>query len=152
MGHPDTPTMATGETPYSLSFGSEAVIPTELRIPTRRVTCYNPEDNEEELRGSLEEIEERRDQARIRTAYHQNKITKYYNAKVRIRRFSPGDLVLKKVIPSTRKPSSVCLGDNWEGPYIIDSVSMNGAYKLKTEEGVPLRNPWNADHLKKYYQ
>ncbi|KAK0572427.1 hypothetical protein LWI29_031413 [Acer saccharum] len=29
---------------------------------------------------------------------------------------------------------------------------MKGAYRLKTNEGIPLKNPWNADHLKKYYQ
>ncbi|KAK0602961.1 hypothetical protein LWI29_038546 [Acer saccharum] len=32
------------------------------------------------------------------------------------------------------------------------SASMKGAYKLKTEDGTPLKNPWNAEHLKKYYQ
>ncbi|TXG63364.1 hypothetical protein EZV62_010358 [Acer yangbiense] len=143
---------ATGETPYSLAFGSEAVIPTELHIPIRRVSYYNPGDNEEELRGCLEEIDERQDQARIRTAYHQTRIAKYYNTRVRNRSFLPGDLVLKKVIPSTRIPSSGSLGDSWEGPYIVSSASMKGAYKLKTEEGIPLKNPWNAEHLKKYYQ
>ena len=147
-----TPQSTTGETPYSLAFGSEAVIPTETHVPTRRVSYYNPGDNEEELRGCLEEIEERRDHARVRAAYHQTKVAKYYNARVRNRRFSPGDLVLKKVIPSTRIPSAGTLGDSWEGPYIVSSASMKGAYKLQTEEGVPLRNPWNAEHLKKYYQ
>ena len=140
-----TPQSSTGETPYSLSFGSEAVIPTELEIRIRRVSYYTPGDNEEELHGCLEEIEERRDRACIRTAHRQGQITRYYNARVNY-------LVLKKLIPSTKKPSSGSLGDNWEGPYIVDSASMKGAYKLKTEEGMSLRNPWNADHLKKYYQ
>ncbi|TXG63383.1 hypothetical protein EZV62_010377 [Acer yangbiense] len=102
--------------------------------------------------GCLEELEERKDVARIQTACHQTQIAKYYNAKVRTWRFNPGDLVLKKVIPSTRNPSSGSLGYNWEGPYIIDFASMRGAYRLKIEDGVPLRNPWNAEHLKKYYQ
>ncbi|KAI9200172.1 hypothetical protein LWI28_003704 [Acer negundo] len=106
-----TPTSITGETPNSLAFGSEVVIPTELSISTRRVAYYNPRDNKDELRGCLDEIEERRDQARIRTAHHQSKIAKYYNAKARTKRFDSGDLVLKKVIPSTRKPSSGRLGD-----------------------------------------
>ena len=107
-----TPQSSTGETPYSLAFGSEAVIPTETHVPTRRVSYYSPGDNEEELRGCLEEIEERRDQARVRAAYHQTKVAKYYNARVRNQRFSPGDLVLKKVIPSTRIPSVGSLGDS----------------------------------------
>ena len=147
-----TPQSSTGETPYSLAFGSEAVIPTELEIGTKRVSYYTPGDNEEELRGCLEEVEERRDRACIKTAHRQGQIARYYNARVKPRKFDPGDLVLKKVSPSTKKPSSGTLGDSWEGPYIIDSASMKGAYKLKTEEGIPLRNPWNADHLKRYYQ
>ena len=128
------------------------MIPTEISIPTQRVSAYNPEDNEEELRACLEELEEMRDLARIKTTHHQLKVAKYHDKMIRIRRFSPGELVLKKVIPATRIPSSDSLGDKWEGPYIIDSVSMKGAYKLKTEDGTPLKNPWNADHLKKYYQ
>ena len=146
-----TPHSATGETPYSLCFGTEAVIPTETNIPTQRVSAYNPEDNEQELRACLEELEERRDLARIRTAHHQLKVAQYHDKRIRVRKFIPGDLVLKKVIPATRIPSSGSLGDKWEGPYIVDSVSMRGAYKLKTEDGIPLKNPWNADHLKKYY-
>ena len=128
------------------------MIPAELQVPTKRISYYNPGDNEEELRGCLEEIDERRDQVRIRTAYHQAKIAKHYNTRVRSRSFLPGDLVLKKVIPSTRIPTDGTLGDSWEGPYIISSASMKGAYKLKTEDGTPLKNPWNAEHLKKYYQ
>ncbi|KAK1568807.1 hypothetical protein Q3G72_029018 [Acer saccharum] len=146
-----TPHSATGETPFSLAFGTEAVIPTETNIPTRRVSAYTPGDNETELRACLEELEERRDLARIRTAHHQQQIAKYHDKRARIRRFNPGDLVLKKILPSTKPTSSGSLGDKWEGPYIVDSVSMKGAYKLKREDGTPLKNPWNADHLKKYY-
>ncbi|KAK0575421.1 hypothetical protein LWI29_000226 [Acer saccharum] len=144
--------ISIGETPYAFTFGSEAAIPTDTSIPTRRVSLYNPGDNEEELRACFEELEERRDLARIRTAHHQLKVAKYHDNRIRIRRFNPRDLVLKKVISATKTPSSGSLGDKWEGPYIVDSVSMKGAYKLKTEDGTPLRNPWNADHLKKYYQ
>ncbi|KAK0604686.1 hypothetical protein LWI29_018212 [Acer saccharum] len=142
---------ATGETPYSLTFGTEAVILTETNIPTRRVSAYTPSDNETELRACLEELEERRDLARIRTTHHQQQIAKYHDKRTRIRRFNPGDLVLKKILPSTKPTSSGSLGDKWEGPYIVDSVSMKGAYKLKREDGTPLKNLWNADHLKKYY-
>ena len=122
-----TPHSATGETSYSLSFGSETVIPTELNIPNMRVPHYNPTDNEEDLRQCHDELEERRDLARVQIVHHQHQISKYYNHKVKTRRFDPGDLVLKKVISSTRNPSLGSLGDNWKGPYIIDSVSMRGA-------------------------
>ncbi|TXG74094.1 hypothetical protein EZV62_002673 [Acer yangbiense] len=73
-------------------------------------------------------------------------------ANVIIPEYGPDPETRMTPIMSIRMPSFRSLGDSWEGPYIIDFASMKGAYKLKTEEGVPLKNPWNADHLKKYYQ
>ena len=40
---------ATGQTPFSLVFGAEAVIPTEMVIPTARILHQNPEDNVQSL-------------------------------------------------------------------------------------------------------
>ncbi|TXG60490.1 hypothetical protein EZV62_015063 [Acer yangbiense] len=99
---PDTETWMTP----IMRFLRDGTLPDErnaslrLDIPTMRVSYYNPGDNDEELRGFLEEIDERRDQARIRTAYHQTRIARYYNTKVRSRSFLPGDLIFKKVIPA----------------------------------------------------
>ncbi|KAL6195928.1 hypothetical protein ACLB2K_031545 [Fragaria x ananassa] len=40
-----TPTMATGESPYLLAYGIEAVVPVEIEVPSERVTTYDPETN-----------------------------------------------------------------------------------------------------------
>lgn len=40
---------ATGQTPYKLAFGLEAVAPAELVWPTARIKYYNTEDNEEAM-------------------------------------------------------------------------------------------------------
>ena len=50
---------ATGHTPFSLSFGSEAVFPVELEVPSHRVTYYDPMTNRALLLESLDEIEEK---------------------------------------------------------------------------------------------
>ncbi|XP_052185272.1 uncharacterized protein LOC127796906 [Diospyros lotus] len=41
---------STGETPFSLCYGSEALIPVEIEIPTFRVEHFDPESNEQGLR------------------------------------------------------------------------------------------------------
>ncbi|KAL5807202.1 hypothetical protein ACOSQ4_029935 [Xanthoceras sorbifolium] len=111
-----TPHSTTGETPFSLAFGTEAVLPTETTLKTRRVDRFSTTDNEVELQAALDELESRRDEASLRIAALQQKIAKYYNSKARIRKFQPGELVLKKVIPSTKNPAEGTLRDNWERP------------------------------------
>ena len=39
----------------------------------------------------------------------------------------------------------------WEGPFIIETVYSNGAYRLMTSDGDLLMMPINGKFLKKYY-
>jgi hypothetical protein len=39
----------------------------------------------------------------------------------------------------------------WEGPFKVTHISRPGTTWLETVEGVPLRNPWNIAHLRKFY-
>ena len=41
------PHRSTGETPFSMTYGAEAVIPLESRFPTTRTSSFNPKDNDE---------------------------------------------------------------------------------------------------------
>nr|GFC46360.1 hypothetical protein [Tanacetum cinerariifolium] len=50
-----------GDTPFSLTYGTEAVIPTEIGIPTYRIAAVDVVSNDEELRLNLDLLEERRD-------------------------------------------------------------------------------------------
>ena len=40
-----TPRFSTGETPFTLAFGTEAVIPIELELPSVRVEAFNKQSN-----------------------------------------------------------------------------------------------------------
>jgi hypothetical protein len=142
---------ATGQTPFSLVFGAEAVIPTEMVIPTARSGLQNPQDNDRALMENLETVDELRDAARFRIAAYQQRITKAYNKNIRIRRFQVGDLVLRKAFQNTTKASDGKLAPKWEGPYLIDSEAGKGAYWLSTLEGDILPRSWNAIHLKAYH-
>ena len=44
-----TPKNATGQTPFSLVFGAEVVIPTDMVVPTARISIRDPQLNEESL-------------------------------------------------------------------------------------------------------
>ena len=49
---------STGETPFKLAYGSEAVIPAEVHMTSYRVRKYQAEENEEQLRLNLDLIDE----------------------------------------------------------------------------------------------
>ncbi|KAK0574767.1 hypothetical protein LWI29_028755 [Acer saccharum] len=50
---------STGETPFALAFGTEAVIPAETTFTSPRVQLYSPEHNIDMLQQNLDELEER---------------------------------------------------------------------------------------------
>nr|XP_009793171.1 PREDICTED: uncharacterized protein LOC104240088 [Nicotiana sylvestris] len=59
---------STGETPFSLVYRAEALIPVEIGEPSTRYIQANEESNEEEMRINLDLLEERREAAFIRLA------------------------------------------------------------------------------------
>uniref|UniRef100_A0A2N9HIM2 Uncharacterized protein n=1 Tax=Fagus sylvatica TaxID=28930 RepID=A0A2N9HIM2_FAGSY len=147
-----TPRSSTGETPYSLTYGVEAVIPLEVGLPTLRSEEYDQDNNELVLAKDLDLAQERRDLAMIRLASYQGDLKKRYGKSVRERILAPGDLVLRKVLGSKRDPTQGKLGANWEGPYQIVSEAGLGAFNLQGMDGKPLKRPWNISNLKKFYQ
>ncbi|GJU49546.1 reverse transcriptase domain-containing protein [Tanacetum coccineum] len=78
-----------GDTPFSLTYGTEAIIPAEIGMPTYRTAVVDVVHNDEELRLNLDLLEERRERVAIREAKAKLKMTKYYNARVRGVTFRP---------------------------------------------------------------
>ncbi|GJR60517.1 reverse transcriptase domain-containing protein [Tanacetum coccineum] len=64
---------SNGETPFSLTYGMEAVIPAKIGMPTLRIVEIDPATNNEALEINLDLIEERREQAAIQEAKKQEK-------------------------------------------------------------------------------
>ena len=114
----------TGETPFNLAYGSEAVILAEVHMANHWVMMYQEKDNAEQLHLNLDLIDEIRMDAEHRTAKYKNLMARQYDAVVKPRRFNIGDLVLKKVFLATKDPSHGKLGPNWEGPYKIIHCKM----------------------------
>ena len=145
------PRQSTGETPFAITYGAEAVIPLEANFPTLRTNSFTPSGNDELLGESLDLIEERRERATIHLAYYHQKLKQGYNVNVKLRLLAPGDSVLRKVVGAAKDPSWGKLGPNWEGPFRITSVAGIDAYYLEdlNEKAVPC--PWNVNNLKMYY-
>ncbi|GJS07923.1 reverse transcriptase domain-containing protein [Tanacetum coccineum] len=141
---------SNGDTPFSLTYGTEAVIPTEIGMPTLRTTEVDVVRNDEALEVNLDLLEERREQAAIREAKSKRKIEKYYNAKVRSTSFKPRDLVYRNNDASHAEQGGK-LGPKWEGPYEVTELLGKGAYKLRGHDGKQLPRTWNICNLKKCY-
>ena len=109
------------------------------------------DQNQTGLVHDLDTINERRDLARKRLAAYQQQVAKSYNKNVRIKAFSVGDWVLRKVFPNTQQLNAWKMAPMWEGPYIIDKVVGQGAYRLKQQDGKAVPRSWNVVHLKLYH-
>nr|GEZ36348.1 reverse transcriptase domain-containing protein [Tanacetum cinerariifolium] len=83
------------DTPFSLTYITEAVIPVEIRMPTYRTTAVDVVNNDEELRLNLDLLEELQELAAMSEAKSKSKMMKYYNSRVRGVAFKPRDLVYR---------------------------------------------------------
>ena len=64
-------------------------------------------------------------------AKYQQKMTEYYNKRVKLKRLDIGDLVLRKVTPATKDPTQGKLGPTWEGPYKVIHYLRQGSYHME---------------------
>nr|GEW29973.1 hypothetical protein [Tanacetum cinerariifolium]GEW76821.1 hypothetical protein [Tanacetum cinerariifolium] len=134
----------------SLTYGSEAVIPAEIGIPTYRTLMIREGYNKEEMHLNLDLLQERRKAAAIREAKYKTKMEQYYNRKVRPTGFRPRDFVFRRN-KASRVEDQGKLGPKWEGPYRVVEAYENGSYKLQTLEDKEIPQTWHAINLCKCY-
>ncbi|GKB99787.1 reverse transcriptase domain-containing protein [Tanacetum coccineum] len=113
------------ETPFSLTYGMEAVIPVEIGMPTLRTTKVDLVQNNEALEINI-----------------------FYW--VQGTSFKPGDLVYYNN-DASRAEDTGKLSPKWEGPYEVTEALGKGAYKLRDRDGKQLPQTWNISNLKKCY-
>ena len=146
-----TPRKSTGDTPFSMLYGAEAVIPLENGFPMMRTSTFTSDGNDELLKKSLDLVEERRENAMVQLAYYQHKLKQGYDMNVKLRPLVLGDLVLRKVLENIRNPAWGKLEPNWEGPYCFTLVAGIGAYYLEDLDKKIVLHLWNVNNLKRYY-
>nr|GEX67501.1 reverse transcriptase domain-containing protein [Tanacetum cinerariifolium] len=118
-----------GDTPFSLTYGTEAVIHAEIRMPTYRTAT---------------------ERAAVCEARAKSKMMKYYNARVRGVAFKPGDFVYRSN-DASHAVAGGKLGPKWEGLYEVTEALGNGAYKPRSTDGTVLPKTWNVTILKRCY-
>ncbi|GJY43834.1 reverse transcriptase domain-containing protein [Tanacetum coccineum] len=121
---------SNGDTPFSLTYRTEVVIPAEIGMPTIRTAEVDLVQNNEALEINLDLLEEGRKEASIREARR--------------------DLVYRNN-DASRAEDTRKLGPKWEGPYEVTEVLGKGAYKLRDRDGKELPRTWNISNLKKCY-
>nr|GEV13153.1 reverse transcriptase domain-containing protein [Tanacetum cinerariifolium] len=141
---------SNGKMLFSLTYGTKAIIPAEIGMPTLRTTEVDVNRNNKALGISLDLLEEKREQAAIQEARSKARMKGYYNAGVRSTSFRPGDLVYQNNEASHVEGEGK-LGPKWEGPYKVTEVLGNGAYKFKDRSGLTLLRTWNIRNLRKCY-
>nr|GFB44213.1 reverse transcriptase domain-containing protein [Tanacetum cinerariifolium] len=128
-----------GDTPFSLTYGTEVVIPAEIRMPTYRTAAVDVVNNDKELHLTLDLLEERRECTAVCEARAKSKMMKYYNARVRGVSFKPGYFVYRSN-DASHAVAGGKLGPKWEGPHEVTEALGNGAYKLWSTDGMVLPN------------
>ncbi|GKB16794.1 hypothetical protein Tco_0850717 [Tanacetum coccineum] len=97
----------------SLVYGSEAVLPPEIGVPTYHIQSYEENKNIVDLQLNLELLKERRELAYLCEAKYKRQIERYYNSKVRHAHLRVGDFVLRKNEASQQEGHKK-LDPNWE--------------------------------------
>ena len=109
-----TPRRSIRETPFSMTYGAEVIIPLETGFPTLRTISFTPSNNDRLLGKSLDLIEEQKENVMVQLAYYQHKLKQRYDVNVKLRPLAPGDLVLRKVLGTAKNPVWGKLRPNWE--------------------------------------
>ncbi|XP_070004404.1 uncharacterized protein [Nicotiana sylvestris] len=95
-----------GATPYLLVYGTEAVIPMKVEIPSLRIVAEAEIDDDEWVKIRLEQFS-LMDEKRLAVVCHgqlyQKRMARAYNKKVRPQKFEVGQQVLKHIFPHQAK-------------------------------------------------
>ena len=144
---------STGATPYSLVYGSEAVLPIEVEIQSWRVLVETKVLEEDWAKARYEKlalIDEKMTRAQYHAQGYQKRIDRAFNKKVKPRNLKEGDLVLKVLKDETFDPRGK-MKPRWSGPFIIKKIIFGGATRITNLDGEEMLHPINMDRLWKYH-
>ncbi|GAA0157912.1 hypothetical protein LIER_15069 [Lithospermum erythrorhizon] len=82
-----TQSSATGETPFSLVYGTEAVLPLEVCLPNILQIGFFEDQNAERMRELVDFSDERRDRALVKMQKCKQAMAKFYNRRVKNRKY-----------------------------------------------------------------
>ncbi|CAN6342512.1 unnamed protein product [Urochloa humidicola] len=142
------PSKATGQSPFFMVYGSEAVLPVDMLYRSPRIQLYDEGEVEQQRMIDIDTAEEHRLAALLHNAVYLQSVRRFHDKSVQERSFQVGDLVLYRIqkLTGLRK-----LKSPWEGPFEVSQVVGPGTYRLKTDDGQDVPNAWHIEHLRKFY-
>ncbi|XP_070028987.1 uncharacterized protein [Nicotiana sylvestris] len=144
---------STRETPYMLVYSTEAVIPAEVEIPSLRIIQEAKISDVEWIRSRYEQlalIDGKRMNAVCHSQLYQNRISRAFNKRVKLRQFALGQLVLKKIFPPHDEAKGK-FSPNWQGPYMVHKVLTGGTLILAEMDQEIWPKRINSNAVKIYY-
>jgi hypothetical protein len=142
------PSKPTGQSPYFLVYGSEAILPVDVMWDSPAVEQYDEGISEDSRRVDIDGLEKARCTALVQSAQYLEGIRCYHDCNVKERSLNIGDLVLHR-IQNTEGLHK--LSSPWEGPFTVSKVTGPGSYRFQTPEGEEVSNSWNIDQLCRFY-
>ncbi|CAL8105103.1 unnamed protein product [Prunus armeniaca] len=141
---------STGETLFSLAYGTEAIILPHITVPSISLEVGNVDQNSKQMRLNLDLLEGECEKTIIRVASYQQQLKSYYDRRAKVKQFQPGDLVLRKAFITAPRQGSKKMNPNWEGPYVISRSEGRGIYTLDTMDGKQIPRQLNVHHLRNF--
>jgi hypothetical protein len=92
-----TPNRATGETPFSIVYGTEAVLPTELKYGSPQVCTYGEDAQHVARVDDVNFLKETRSWVAVRSARYEQGLHHYHIRRVWPRELEAGDLILRRI-------------------------------------------------------
>jgi hypothetical protein len=90
------PSKSTGQSPYFLVYGSEAILPVDVMWESPAVEQYDEGISEDSRRVDINGLEEARCATLVQSARYLEGIRRYHDRNVKERSFNVGDLVLRR--------------------------------------------------------
>jgi transposase InsO family protein len=137
-----------GNTPFFMVYGTEAVLPADLKFGAPRLIFESIAEAEATRLEDIDVLEEERLNAVIQSARYEQTLRRYHDKTVRQQSFSVGELVLRRILTGEGRHKLLPL---WEGPFVVVEVTRPGSYRLTQMDGTEVGNSWNIEHLRKFY-
>ena len=128
---------STRAAPYSLVYGSEMVLPIEVKIQSLRVLVETKVLEKNWVKARYEQlalIYEKRAKVQYHAPMYQKRIARAFSKKVKPRNLKEGDLVLKVLRDETFDPRGK-MKPRWSGPFIIKKIMLGGATRIVDLDG-----------------
>jgi hypothetical protein len=114
-----------GNTHFFMVYGSEAVLPADVRFGALRLVFESIAEAEATRLEDIDMLEEERLNTVILSSIYQQALRRYHDKAIRHRSFVVGDLVLRRILTGEGWHK---LSPLWEGSFTVSEVTQPGSY------------------------